>query len=403
MNTQLRPTASRKTESSSPVIDLITQSQAPVLDWPRLLLTMGAGVIGLLALVCLARFLVVSLIQVQVESQLDYLAHWIGLRSVNQLTWLTTFVLAALAVKPFIKKVFYIATGGMSRLHRGDWLLILGGPALSMAMPMVLQTIIPVREVDPASEAWFHIDRIDPQRSPGSPAADPLGRLGYVREADGTLRFYNIPEITRPSDGAPILRVTRAVQEEWQRQQAEKARREQRQRAAEEDDRREREALRQAHEQRMAELRAQAARSEAERQAALKAEAEAARIRAEAEKEKARLQAMTAERDRRTAVERLESSQRAQDFHQVLFEQGAVHNQPFTDTQPLLWNHRMSVPGDCVPKEFWTNGPALVWEDGGVPFHIGPGCGAFFQGHLPCHVEPLHPGTTKVSIRFHPP
>jgi hypothetical protein len=301
-----------RTSDSSPVIDLVTLTQAPVFDWPRLLLTMGTGAFGLLLLVCLIRFLVVVFIQSQVEAQLEYLAHWIGLRSINQLTWVMTFSFSALLVKPTLAKMAYIASGGMSRLHVSDWILMTCGAFIILAMPTVLEYFAPVSEIDPATEQnWFYIDRIVSQTAGSHTATEPPGRLGYVREDDGSLKFYNIPMITRPSDGAPIFRVTREIQKEWQRLREEKAKREQRQRDAEEADRRGREALRQSHEQRMAELRAQAARAEAERQSAQKAEAEAALARAEAEKEKTRLQAEAAERHAAAELERQSLAQEA--------------------------------------------------------------------------------------------
>jgi hypothetical protein len=367
----------------------------PATPW---LLIVGLSLLGVVVLLVALRLWLISSIQVPLEGRLEYLMDWLGLPvSLSSLTWMLTFGIGAFTAWPLVKKFLFFFTGiPWFCPSAREWLLLLILPA-STFLPATVQTICPIREVDPVSTAWFY-----PDAHPET--GKPHGRLGYLREGDGSWKFYNIPVFIRPADAAAVQRVTPEVRQQWEADPLRKQQEEIRQRraAAEQADLAAREALRRQHEERVAQLRLEASRKEAEK---ARAEAHEAKQRAEREAS-ARIMAEKA----RAEAERLAQSrqQPVQSYRQQQEKATRVssNSQPMKLLPPTahrfsiqrgLWKN-IHVRGDRV--EVWSDGPVALGADQSPPRTYPGGAWVRFEhGAGTIHAAPAGPGSSHVLVR----
>jgi len=409
------------------------------------------GTTGLLMMlgVLVLRLWLITTVQEPVAGQLEYLITWCGLPpSLNGFTWMLTFGLGAVTAWPLVKKFAFFATGIPWFCPRpAEWALLCIIPASSLIAPLV-QTLCPIREVDPTTTAWFYPDR-------DASTGQPHGRIGYLRDADGTWHFYNVPSFLRESDALPVQRVTPEVRQQWQQDYARQQEQQRRLEQAEREALAAQEAERQRQAEHLAQLRLETARQQAEVARAAEAEAtaqkarqeaEAARQRAETEAaarlaaEKARreaeqqaqarqAEAETARRAAETAHQRLEqereaetkrrqrevaeflaSSPRREDAtspNVSLRLDSVRRSMPTSQAQPPtgqafniqsgLWRH-IHVRGDRV--EVWCDGPVALGADHSAPRSFPGGAWVRFQqGAQTLHATPAGPGATHIRVR----
>ncbi len=350
------------------------------------LLIISLGLLGGVGFLIGLRLWLISSIQAPLEGRLEYLMDWLGLPvSLSSLTWMLTFGIGAFTAWPLVKKFLFFFTGipwfcPSSR----EWLLLLILPA-STFLPATVQTICPIREVDPVSTAWFY-----PDAHPET--GKPHGRLGYLREEDGSWKFYNIPVFIRPADAAAVQRVTPEVRQQWQADPLRKQQEEIRQHraAAEQADLAAREALRRQHEERMAQLRLEASRKDAEKARADEAVAAAEKARAEAE------------RLAQSRHQPIQSYQQQQEKATLV----ASNSQPMKLLPPTahrfsiqrgLWKN-IHVRGDRV--EVWSDGPVALGADQSPPCTYPGGAWVRFEhGAGTIHAAPAGPGSSHVLVR----
>lgn len=410
-------------------------------DTPWLLIA-GLILLGFIGLFFGLRLWLISSIQVPLEGRLEYLMDWLGLPvSLSSLTWMLTFGIGAFTAWPLVKKSLFFFTGiPWFCPTPNEWLLLLILPA-STFVPATVQTICPIREVDPVSTDWFY-----PDEHPET--GKPHGRLGYLREEDGTWKFYNIPVFIRPADAASVHRVTPEVRRQWQQDIARLQELERRRTAAEQADLSAREEQRRQHEERMSQLRLETARQEAEKARAADAVAEAEKARQEAlvaqqraEQESAAraaaekahaeaekmakvhlAEAQAAQRSAQKKAEQVESErqriQAAQEYRRQ--QEASTQNLPISlrldstgnsmphpkavedvgqifPIQRGLWKH-IHVRGYRV--EVCSDGPVILGADSYAPRTYPGGAWVRFErGAGTLHAQSLGPGSSHLRVR----
>jgi len=353
------------------------------------------------------RLWLICSIQVPLEGRLEYLMDWLGLPvSLSSLTWMLTFGIGAFTAWPLVKKFLFFITGiPWFCPNAREWLLLLILPA-STFLPATVQTICPIREVEPSSADWFY-----PDAHPET--GKPHGRIGFLREADGSWKFYNIPVFIRPADAAAVQRVTPEVRQQWQADPQRKQQEESRQRreAAELAEREAKLKLQRDHESRMAAARLEMQRIEAERVQSENAKVEAAKARQQAEQ--ARQQAAAAEKARQEAESARQRLQAAEDLREQQelatwieskkrpamgssTQSAQLAGQAFP-IQRGLWKN-IHVRGDRV--EVWCDGPVSLGADQSPPrTYPGGAWVRFEQGPGTIHAAPAGSGSTRVVVR----
>lgn len=358
-----------------------------------------------LVLLMAVRLLVIHHIQAPLEGRLEYVAAWLGLPgNISDLTWMITFGLSAFTAWPLCKKFLFFATGIPWLCPKpAEWALLLALPA-SALLPYGVQTLCSIREIDPATAAWFYPDA-------DAATGQPQGRIGYLREANGEWKFYNIPTFLRETDAAPVKRVTPQIRQQWEadyhrQQEAMKIRN-----AAEQVSSDAKEKVRLELE-RLAAQRAQAEKAKADtertRLQESQARAEAARARAEADKAAADVRNKQLSAINIKPAENMQQNPSARLPYSPAVGQSTgssstlqTHPSPRPSGIPLRWGMTLNVPVHQDSVEIWSDGPVAVAADGGGENLVTqPGRTLRFRpGFSAIHIRPLHRNATRLYIR----